>query len=382
MLFDPENGELERYKASVLSIQAMKAKHPETAPSTNRFEVVGYWLYPSGTEIAIPTDSDNDSKIFKPVFKTTRAAGKSVTRPETLAIAEQLKKMVHDFSEREAQFYNAQPVWRLRELSARDSVEALQIVDEFLKAVQVSASEYCWPMQDPGRYLHWRVHGWKHIVYDALEKYWKDYNKRLEPAAIRAEAWGNGEQVEKLFRQAAARDPEAVGIVWTLHPTYEDQREMVEHFCRQDFMLSDIPTPADLAFELVETIYSTSKSSEVVMNARNALLKLVAPSVAKGSRSKKGRPKILVSPSALRLLWKMSYSLAKQVLELDHFLRLHVRDCEKRTEILHKAYPWIRRVCSDVRNFRGPVKAPLQLLARVTGISTASLEKMRIYQVD
>src|SRR5262249_1041174 len=107
-------------------------------------------------------------------------------------------------------------------------------------------------------------------------------------------------------------------------------------------------------------------------------------SVSKGTRSKRGRPKVRIPRWSLRLLWKMSYSLVLQVHELNDFFGLHKIMEKDRPGLLLNAYPWIRSVsrgCSDFLTYE-PGKVALKLVGHVTGISPSYLEKIRLRSIN
>jgi len=145
----------------------------------------------------------------------------------------------------------------------------------------------------------------------------------------------------------------------------------------------DIPHPAMLAAILANRIYFYPDPEEAD-RARALLLKLISPSVLRGGRMRRGRPKNSVSPYYMRLLWKMSYCLVRQVVEVSDFLRLHPKLDKDRPKIVFGFYPWIRRIDTNVDNFLsyGPSRGSLALLGQLTGISVSSLEKMRLRSKD
>jgi hypothetical protein len=82
---------------------------------------------------------------------------------------EKLAKLFDEIDDAEAEIYNSQPEWHLRELSVSSPEEGLKLLNDFLGKVVVTSSEYCWPHRDPGKEIRWRVHGWKHIEFESIE---------------------------------------------------------------------------------------------------------------------------------------------------------------------------------------------------------------------
>jgi hypothetical protein len=263
----------------------------------------------------------------------------------------------------------------MREIFIKRADETPDVVNEFLHMVGGTSLEFCWPMKDPGIDLSWRVHGWKHVTYDAVLDYWTDYCSGVEPAIVRSEALGEIDEVRQLFLAAARRDPEAVGIIWSQFPNVQDHNEVFEQIYSPDERPRGIPHPSELAADLVNTIFSVPGSQEANL-ARIALLKLISVSVASGSRARKGRPKTRIPASTLRLLWKMSYCLTKQVHELDDFLSRNGYG-KTRDSCLLEAYPWIQRIAGNMPNFLSyePSKSALTIVSSLTGVSASFLEK-------
>jgi hypothetical protein len=247
--------------------------------------------------------------------------------------------------------------------------------------VETTSAEFAtsmWPLHELGGEMRWREHGWKHVSYTDVESFWQDCCYGPESAHNKTEALGDKE-VRKLFFDAANHDPEAVGILWTLFPNREDHDEIIETFFWRDERPTRIDDPSSVASDLVEKLFARPGSDES-QNARKALLKMISVSVSRGTRSGKGRPKTRVARSSLRLLWKMSYSLVRQIVELNDFLGLYKETEKDRPRILLDAYPWITSVSRNLTNFLsyGPSKASLEVVGHLTGISSSYLEKMRL----
>lgn len=345
------------------------------------FCTVGYWLFPAkcasrpweklGELLDRPAPAAQT-----PVLDSLSSEKRKATRAEAEAASAELRRKCRAIHEAEVELYNAQPVWRLREIAVRSSEEALELLDEFVAMVCLTSSEYCWALRDPGKQFRWRDHGWKHVEYGSLERLWKNYSRGFE-AAFTAEALGY-DKTQKLFLAAVNGDPEAVGILWKLFPNGEEHQGIIDFFVGHDLKANAIPEPDFLAAELVAKIFSRSDSEESA-HALSALNKLVSPSASRGERMRRGRPRILVAPTHLRLLRKMSYCLIRQVVEVSDFI-LHAKLEKDRHKLLFESYPWIRRISPDLKTFSsyGQSKASLELLSCVTGISASSLEKMRL----
>ena len=91
--------------------------------------------------------------------------------------------------------YNSQPKWRLKALSAGSSADALRLLDEFFVMVRTTCANYDWAYQEPGRNLHWKVHGWKHVGYESMQSVWGKYSQGVEHVLLRTEALGTKEDV-------------------------------------------------------------------------------------------------------------------------------------------------------------------------------------------
>jgi hypothetical protein len=347
------------------------------------FRSAGYWLFPVNLLDGLSDRLDKFTEqktaanlaVSGPVMEAPLI--KPASKSEAEAITAGLKAPAeshHGHFERE---YNAQPVWRFEELRVGSASDARSVANEFLRMVSETSGEFCWPLNDPGKSCHWRVHAWKHISYTDMKRFWRDHLEGTEPAANRALALGTEHQIRELFLAAAKRDPEATGIIWSQFPQEEDHREIIDFFFLKSEAPKGIPHPTQLACELVHLIF-TRPASEEAENARKSLMKLVSTSVHRGSPSKRGRPKSRVPKASLFLLWKMSYALVVQVFELNEFLGAYKELKKEKPTILLNAYPWINRIARTLEDFvyLGKSKAALELEACLTGISSSALEKM------
>ena len=349
------------------------------------FLTIGYWLLPatfgaSRSQLEKkPTEST--TLIFPRNYNSLSGSTHPKKKPKShrQAFAWRVRKNLESLMNSSPQYYNSQPVWSLKELGISPAQEARSAADEFLEMVRKTSGTFCWPLNDPKEDLMWRVHGWKHISYRDMAMFWLDHASAIEPAANRAFALGSDNEIRELFLAAAGRDAEAVGIIWTQFPKVEDQEEIIEHFLHSNDKPGRIPHPSELASELVDVIFARPESEEAD-HARSALMKLASVSVRRGSRSKRGRPKIRIPSQSLRLLWKMGYCLVRQVLELNDFLALYKELERDRLTIVLNAYPWINRITRKFDDFLsfGPSRASLEIVGRITEMSASSLEKMGI----
>jgi hypothetical protein len=353
------------------------------------FFTIGYWLCPVSLEARV---GETLNGLLDYRTQMSHAVGDPSELSETKRIdtdaearAKQREQQGREISLAWAASYNSQPSWHLKGLSSDSSAGALRLLGEFIRMVRTTSANYDWIYQEPRNDLRWRVHGWKHVDYESIQSVWDDYSQRVEHILLRTEALGTEEDVRDLFIAAANQDPEALGIVWRFFPTPEEHNEIIDflRFLWPELNIKESPHPAELAADLVSTLFSNPDSNEAD-EARTALLKLISPSVARGGRMRKGRPRVLVPRSGIRLLWKMSNCLVKQVLEVNSYLTLHTKREKDRLTILLKDYPWITDVERNLETFLSyePGTAALRLLSRLTKLSVSSLEKMRIRSID
>jgi len=233
-------------------------------------------------------------------------------------------------------------------------------------------------MADPDSSIEWQKHGWKHICYNDIQKFWDDY--RYEPAVYRAEAIGSALEIQALFRAAAARDPASVGRVWSLFPHGADHEKIMEEFFKADDRPTSVPDPLSVAEELVRTIFRAPNDPEADL-ARKGIKELVARSTLRGLKTAKGRPRIMVSPSSLGLMLKMGQCLAMQVRQVSGFLdAVTISDMDRLAKI-QQAYPWIREsLHMSIIEFTGlsPRRAAAQIVSQTLKISPSALEKIKI----
>ena len=349
------------------------------------FYSFAYWLLPLRVAISIGSIPHpvSDSPPISGLAAAEDDQPRIATRAEAEALTAEIRRKVQELSNAEAQLYNAQPTWNLKQLKVRRSDEIFQILDEFLKKVRDTSAEYCWPMSDPGERIQWRVHGWKHICYQHILEFWREDRSGFVPAVSRVLALGDMNQIQMLFSAAARRDPEAVGIIWSQFPNPEDHKEILEDFFSPDERPSAPQPPSELASELVDIIFAKPSSDEASI-ARKSLLKLISVSVTQGSKSKKGRPKTRVAQTTLRLLYKMSYSLATQVFELNSFISKYPELERERQRTILEAYPWISKIEDSLMDLLSyePNNVALKIVGHVTGITPSSLEKMRFRSSD
>jgi hypothetical protein len=356
-----------------------KKQRAEGFVKGNWFASAGYWLFPLNlldehseylNERAIGLEI-NRRRCSEP--QATKVATKIEAETETEELKKNCGVLFKSFEER----YNSQPVWHLKDIASGSGDEARCAVSEFLEMVNITSAEFVWPINDPEEGCHWRAHGWKHVTYSALKMFWEGHLYEFEPAVNRAVALGSPDEIRELFLAASKRDPEAVGIIWTQFPRKEDQREIIDNYITFNARACRIPHPSDLATEFVDSIFECPDSDEAD-KARDKLLKLVALSVRRGSRSRRGRPKIRIPRESLRLLWKMGYCLVLQVLELNDFLNRQEKLKRDRRTILLTAYPWVNRFARSFDDFisLGASRAALEIVGKLAELSPSSLEKM------
>jgi hypothetical protein len=349
----------------------------------NWFLSAGYWLFPVSLLDRVAVRSKELKALNKAMNLEVSnpdlepVSTEIASRNEAEIRTAELKRLVEAQLTLFDREYNSQPVWHLRELAMGSGEDARRAVNEFLEMVETTSCEFVWPTNDPDEGCHWRVHGWKHVTYSNLKMFWEDHLSGFEPAINRVCALGSAEEIRELFLAASREDPEAVGIVWTQFPQAQDHKEIIDNYFNVNERVRRIPRPSELASDLVDSIFQHPGSKEADQ-ARDKLLKLVSLSVRRGSRSRRGRPKIRIPPDSLRLLWKMSYCLVLQALELNEFLALHNQLERDRHKILLGAYPWISSAARNLDDFfsLGASRAALEIVGNMTQLSPSSLEKM------
>jgi hypothetical protein len=71
------------------------------------------------------------------------------TRAGAEARTLRIRNAVEEYNQTEASPYNAQPDWRMREFPIDRTEEAAQVLNEFLRMVDRTSAEFCWPLRDP-----------------------------------------------------------------------------------------------------------------------------------------------------------------------------------------------------------------------------------------
>jgi hypothetical protein len=342
------------------------------------FTTVGYWLYPKGLVFEL-FEPNLDARLEE--IEAAEAALDSHTFTGSVANILEAKNLTRSIRARadSREYYNAQPNWHLIDIEVSPE-DAHALIAEFERLTSYTTEQYGWPGEDPGKGVDWRVHGWKHICFVHIQGYWQEYVKGWAPPATIADGIGSPNDVVSLFRAAENGDPEAVGRVWTLFPNREGHEDIFFFFFKSNERPKAIPDPNAVAEELVRTIFSAPRSEEA-SQARAALLKLIAPSVSRGGKAKRGRPKSMVPPDILCLVWKMSYSLARQVREVVNLLSQLKISRKGRDALLLEMYPWMASLKTwDILSFSElePSAAGLVIAEHVTGLSKRFIERTGI----
>ena len=243
-----------------------------------------------------------------------------------------------------AAFYNAQPKWSLRDIPARSPQQADEIVVEFLQMARSASAEFCWPVNEPDGEMDWRSHGWKHIDWGDIQGYVSAMEDGWEPPPqIRASMIGGAEAVRDTLCRAAEEEPEAVARVGFFFPRADDLAQVLEDYFEPAERPGPIPKISELGCALFKTIERSPGSSEAV-KARQDIRRLISPSTTQGAKLRRGRPPLAIPPDTVRLVYKMCYSLFKQVREVIGFFPACKSSALKSDSLLNRFFPDLRQI--------------------------------------
>jgi len=271
------------------------------------------------------------------------------------ALDKSIRASVERLAETEPKLYNAQPDWRMKDISVGSGAEADAILREFFHFAEYASDAFGWwrfsfPKErgfPKGK--DWMRHGWKHITPGDLEEIAgrvKSGNHPLDDLMPPIDLLPDShKEREALFRNAARGVPEAVARLHFLFPTESDKREAAEYSLglpRNEIaqLLSQIPSPGALAAQWAHVAVRRPDSDEAA-EARRGITALIAKSSARGS--KVGRPKIPFSVEMTVTVYRMSYVLYKQLREVDRFLKKLISGDDQRSQKLGHLYPWLAR---------------------------------------
>lgn len=292
--------------------------------------------------------------------------------------AERLARMGEALSNLETAWYNAQPIWSIRHIRVNSRSEATEVVKEFLRMVRFTSTVFCWPLNCPVRPAQWEKHGWKHISFAELRTYVDDMERGWEPTVqTRADLIGSTDEVQRLFKKAASKDPAAVARIDALFPREEEKKQILDDFFASSERPTEIPSAADLAAELAGIAIGSPDSKEAEQ-ARRASSVLVSKRAAKGGAPQGGRPPGPYPDETILLLYKMSYALNKQLREVQGFLKIWESPLEKRNDLFQQLCPWVSEIVgNDLQSIleSRPAKAACHIAGAVFGISASKVEK-------
>lgn len=337
---------------------------------------VNYWIFPKEEEpevlkrlVPFKKPARPDITLYSDDFSKILHVGTATT--EEIEKYEETLKILRN------EIYNSQVLWRLRDLHLSVDEDFNELIAEFLNLSAEAVRKFDW-LHSLSSGVRWREHGWKHISYQAIADYWESYRTGFL-ASLKAELICNRDEVRALISAATKNDPEAVGKIWALFPTSDQRWDLLLTALGPDEGdWPTIPDPADIAAQLVRSIYE-SPESEKAEESRRTLRRLISLSVTKGEKGERGRPKAKVPAVVLRRLWRMSYCEVTQVREVSKFLEGRKIPRETRSSTLLALYPWIRKMVGENLNdfvSLEPNKAALLMVGRLTGVGPSTLEKM------
>lgn len=236
------------------------------------------------------------------------------------------------FNREKTNFYNAQPKWSLSDIQIGSSSEALQVLGEFLRFVEVTAAEFCWTVNRPVRGMDWKQHAWKHTTFAEIETIVADVNSgRWLPLELRVDQLGSLEEAQTLFQRAERGEPDAVARIDSVFPSRADKIAAARHLfdLKDEDAAHPILSAPQLAAKLAEIAVRAPDSPDAERARRGSVL-LLSKQGAKGSRPQGGRPPSPHHEEVVTTIWMMSYAMSKQLREVYNFLQNSEPDEQKR----------------------------------------------------
>ena len=341
------------------------------------FVLWGYWL--------LPKDCSPDStsvRRLKNARTRIEETDRQLAKLDSGAMREGIGPQIALLCKRDAVIYNAQPHWALNQIRVSESA-ATDLLEEFRQFIQIAALEYCWPLRVPDGQVEWKKHSWKHSSNEDLQSLASDIkNRRYPPGEVlldligsTEEACESTEEACELFRRAEKGDAEAVARVNCLFPL-ESQRVRIAEFLFKYKKVTEEPVPiipgaGELAKKHTEVIVRSPDSSEA-RRARTELQRLISPRASKGSQIRSGRAPTQYHEDGIRLLFKMSYGLFKQLRQVN---KVAASFGLSRRDVLRKFYPDLP---SDPESFLGlePLDGACQIAGKALDISSSVVDKI------
>jgi hypothetical protein len=352
-------------------------------PSSDNFLMEGQWFMAMGFFL-LPNENSLVADLKLALTKAhhprrrhrERRYGKlagSVTREVAEALTHEISALFKDCSTSFATFYNAQPQWSLVDLVVESPDQLEQCVQEFLRLAEHTANKFFWPGKIETKGAEWRRHGWKHISYSVLRRFVDDEKTSLPPA-MQADLLGTSEKFLEVVRDAVDLNPRAIARLEHCFPKRDDLIEALESVTHDIDLIAAarrLPTAGELAATWASTAIRDPDSADAE-KARQDLQQLVFKGSALTSSSMGGRPPIHTHPDSILSVYRMSYCLVRQILEVWRFLDEH-GESDKAPSFLSRHYPWLRDV-SGIRD-RSPSDAAVQLCARCLDMSPSKVSK-------
>jgi hypothetical protein len=326
---------------------------PKILPSGKDDLLKGRWLFAMDF-ILCPDLTDflaNWGKIKrKPIFTSSRKqeystkSARKLNRKDALARSRALRRDYKEIVGISNALYSAQPHWSLRDISV-GSGEILALIQEFQELVEYTTANFEWVGGPPILEKELQKHGWKHITYDSIRELVGD-KASIVPAPLQADLAGTPEQFMELIRQAESRVPSAAARLEFLFPDREHLAFACEYVMLEKIpraRLDEIPTVGQLAAQWATEAVRNPDTIEGKRALHRLQLLASRGSVLRAS-SDKGRPKVQAHPTGIRKIYKMSYSLIKQIHEVKQFLARYLRSDKELEFHLWVFYPWLRDV--------------------------------------
>jgi hypothetical protein len=192
---------------------------------------------------------------------------------------------------------------------------------------------------------------------------------------IRLTLFESSEEAAELFERACQRDPAAVARVDFLFPE-ERQKQDAARFLGLETPVA-IPSVGELAAELAETVRDAPDSA-AAEKAKRDLGILLSSSALKGAPPRGGRPAIQWPDESVLHVYKMSYSLTRQMREVDRLLDKHEQSANKRQAIVRNLYPRPCKDLTDVLSFLQlqPSHAAYELAGCFLELSESTVKKV------